>query len=823
MVKNAFFFFILLANFLFSQNLEFSIKSIKNLQTRKLILLNKNWIYDTKDGSQKLQVPFWIEDERVVIKNKFKLNDEKPSIYYLRINGVRGLEEVYFNDERIPFDPSEIEELFLRIPSYLVKGKGENFVKLIFTKNLRVKEQNILASKLELPERKCGIYKDVYLEILPSYAITEFNLFSELDDNLQTGRVNFDYEISSFKQIQPDSAKNFSVVIEAFDKNSFAPVVSYREDFLFRGSSSNRKGSFVIRNPILWDINSPFIYEVNIKLFQENILIDQISTNISFRKVEINGANLFLNKRPLRINGVTYFESNGVKNSFFELTEYDRDLNLLKELNVNAIFVKNSLPSDELIQKCETNGILVFIDLDSKIYPLKINQKFISEKIRRLEFILSKYSNYGSLVALNLGFIQKDISPHWINSLKEIVRRNRYNILSFLETNQIKVSDNDEVDFIAYNLLHKSVDEIEKFVSKLSDEKFYLVSSFGYNHGIDEEAGYSNPYSVQAQAKYISDVVKILMERKISFFVHSFSDYRLPYHSIIAGKLDNKLMKYGLVNEYRDKKKLSYQTYKSYINEDKLPLIMQGDYTEKANIIYVIAGLIFLAFTIIIINYTNRFRANVSRAVLKTYNFFSDIRDGWFISSFHSVLLAIAIALSMGLSYSGMLYYWKDKVEIERFVSLFNSYWLFEFLSYTAWRPIESIIYLTVILLLWMVIITALVRFFNFFVKNKIFINHAFLIVVWSAIPFLILIPLGMVVFKILSFQEYNLLIYATFVIFHLWVFTRTLKGISIVFETKKSKVYLTTFIFMIIILASLIIYLQINYSSIDYFMEYFG
>ncbi len=80
-----------------------------------------------------------------------------------------------------------------------------------------------------------------------------------------------------------------------------------------------------------------------------------------------------------------------------------------------------------------------------------------------------------------------------------------------------------------------------------------------------------------------------------------------------------------------------------------------------------------------------------------------------------------------------------------------------------------------------------------------------------------------MVTFKVLPMEKYNLLIYSVVVFFHLWVLTRTLKGISIVFEAKKSKVYLISFLFVIILLASLILYLQINFSSIDYFMEYLG
>ncbi len=473
------------------------------------------------------------------------------------------------------------------------------------------------------------------------------------------------------------------------------------------------------------------------------------------------------------------------------------------------------------MMQCEKNGVLVFFDLDSKIYPLNSSQ--LIEKSKKLDFIFNHYSNYASFVGLNFGFVFHEDE---IKNLFELVKKSNQtnlNFLRFFETGNFHLNQINGFDFVGYNLLHKKIMEIEKFLYNLNEDKFFVITAFGYNHGLEEEEGYTNPYSVQAQAKYLSDVLKLLQGKNASFFVHTFADYRLPYQSIIAGKLDNTLMKTGLVNEYRDVKKLSYRVVRSYLTDNKLPVIMQGNYSEKAFIVYAFAGLLLLALTILSINSTHRFRENVSRAILKTYNFFSDIRDGWFISSFHTVILALNIALSVGLIYSGIFYYWKDKINFERFVSIFNSLFTFELSSFLAWRPIESILYFTFIVVLWFIFLTFIVRFFNFFVRNKIFFNHSFLIVIWSALPFLILLPLGIVVFKVLAIEKYNLLIYSIVIIFHIWILTRTLKGISIVFEVKKSRVYFVAFSLMIIALASLILYLQINYSSIDYLMEYFG
>jgi beta-galactosidase len=821
-LKYVLIFFLLAFNFVYGDNLEFSNYEISSSPFRKIVLLNKNWIYKTDEVTKKLNVPFWLDEEKIVVENKFKLNEKKSfSIYVLQFEGVRGLEALYFNEERIPFDPIELEKYEFRIPSNIVKENGENVVKIILSQKLRIKEQNIFASRIELPERKSGIFKDVFLEVLPSIAITNLRLIPELDKNLSNGKINYSIEIASSKHIHSDSSKVIRLMINVLDGLTSNTVGSMAFEINYSGTSKTISGSLMIKNPTLWDIQKPFHYKLEIKLFSSQELIDQIESKTGFRRIEVNDGKFYLNNHPIYLNGVTYFESNGHKNSFFKLKEYERDLNLIKELGANAILVKNSFPSDELMTECDKNGILVFFDLDSKIYPANSFQ--LIEKTKKLDFVFNRYSSYANFVGLNFGFVLQEKE---IKNLFELLKKSEqtnFNILKFFETSNLKILETNKFDFIGYNLLHKKIPEIEKFLSNFNEDKFLLVTAFGYNHGLEEEEGYTNPYSVQAQAKYISDVLKLLQGKNASFFVHTFADYRLPYQSIIAGKLDNTLMKTGLVNEYRDIKKLSFKVVKSYFTENKLPLIMQGNYSEKAFVVYAFAGLILLALTILSINSTHRFRENVSRAILKTYNFFSDIRDGWFISSFHSVILALNIALSVGLIYSGLFYYWKDKINFERFVSIFNSLALFELSSFLAWRPIEAIIYFTLMVALWFGILTFLVRFFNLFVRNKIFLTHSFLIVVWSAIPFLILLPLGIVIFKVLSMEKYNLLIYAILIIFHLWILMRTLKGISIVFEVKKSKVYFVSLALIVITLASLILYLQINYSSIDYLMEYFG
>lgn len=810
----------------FTKDLQFSLYSGGEVPpSRKILLLNEKWELQSDDNSEIVKIPFFFSNEQITLKKKIRIDSvEKNSNYQLVFKGVKGLREVYINDERLPFDPTDNEQFVLNIPTRIVKEKSDNWIKIILSNKSILSIKNTLSANLELAERKSGIYKDVFLQILSNPAIVYSQVIPSVDKNLNLGRLKYKVEIfaNSFSDSLTDYYLNILVTEPITNKQVIAKIEKLN---LLKNTSSTFTGELLIQNPMLWEPGNPFLYRVAFQLLSKNDIHDEVYLKTGFRNILIENNQIILNGNVFELKGITYFESNVVNSSFFNIKDYARDVQFVKELGANAIRVMNSIPSEELLNECNEQGVLVFFDLIGNIYPLNSNT---FEKIRNysnsnLGFILNKLTHFPCIVGINLGDIQNYRNDEFFRPLINILDKNNYQVLKFGIIQGKTIKNISGLDFVGLDLKHKSVDEIKSIVNKFSDKGFLLVLFLGYLHNYDSEEGYANPYSVQRQAKYLSDVIGFLQEEKLPFFIHTLFDYRISYKSVIAGKIDNTLMNYGLVNEFRDKRKLSFQTVRSYFLNSKLPFIMQGDYEEKANIIFVFAGLMFLGLTILIVNSTRRLKENITRAVLRTYNFFADIRDGWFIPSFHSFLLGFVIILTNSLLYSGVFYYLKDKIIFEEIISIFNSNYLFNLLSYLSWRPIESILILSLILSILLIILTLLIQFFNLFVRNKIYLKHSLLISVWSAIPFLITLPLGMIVFKVLQFNKFNLLIWAVIILFHLWFLFRLLYGISIVFEVKKSKVNLIFIFIVIISLVIFILYFQFNYYSIDYLRYFLG
>ncbi len=817
---------------------------------RQFVSLNGSWQYlfgPSADGKENewrnLNIPFVVDDlNELVLRKKFNVSGNSDiGFHQLIFTGVTGLKEVYINESRIPFDPSDIEQYSFDIPSKILKDNRDNWLKVVLHRESIIEYQNLLASKLYLADRKIGIYGSVYIATLPPTFISDIEIIPSFSSNYNSANLEIKTEFVRFEnKIDKADSSAFSYQISLWNLGMISPVESDNIYFQLKENSTVVLNSeIILNNPVLWTPKNPNLYQVKIKLFHKTQLIDELNFDLGLKDFKFFKNNFFLNGINYPLKGITYFESNGIKNSLFSPTEIESDVSLMKSLGANAVRVINSLPSKRFIEECDKQGLLVFIDCESKIYPTDFysHEELYKLSKSKIHFIRKNYSNHVSFSGINLGTLRDESQEDFFNELvkafknasfpapKESLREgmHSHNLVTLVNLANGFIPQNISVDVFGIDLTSLNSREVMNEIKILRQKELnFIVSSIGYKHNFGVVDGYSDPYSIQAQAKFLSTAIETLNKDTISYFVHTFADYRLPYESITAGTIDNKLMGFGLLNEYRNKKKLSFEVVGSYFKDEKLPTIIQGNYSDNKNVIFVFFGIGLITLLVVLINSTRRFREYTTRALLKTYNFFSDIRDERIFSSFHITLLALISTFSISLLYSGILYSLRDRLDLERFVSIFNCLYLFKIVSYLAWRPVLSIIYLGLFFLIVIIFISLIIKFFNLFVRSKIYFSHAYSITVWSTFPFVISIPLGVISYKVLSYHEYNIFVYALALLFHVWILLRILKGVSIVFDVRKSNVNIVFALLFLLVIVSSSIYLELTNSTFQYFEFFF-
>jgi hypothetical protein len=120
-----------------------------------------------------------------------------------------------------------------------------------------------------------------------------------------------------------------------------------------------------------------------------------------------------------------------------------------------------------------------------------------------------------------------------------------------------------------------------------------------------------------------------------------------------------------------------------------------------------------------------------------------------------------------------------------------TSDWLKELLNYMIWRPAISIPAFAIVFFLGMLLVAGLIRLFSIFVRNRIFFTDSYTIAIWGALPALLLIPVAMILYRMLEWNDASpFLLGVILLVVIVWMLYRILRGTSVVYDVRPSKIY---------------------------------
>ncbi|MFP4369726.1 MAG: Yip1 family protein, partial [Candidatus Kapaibacterium sp.] len=347
--------------------------------------------------------------------------------------------------------------------------------------------------------------------------------------------------------------------------------------------------------------------------------------------------------------------------------------------------------------------------------------------------------------------------------------------------------------------------------------------SYGIPVQPDNHNGFSDPLSLEFQAFYIKNSWSIAKELGLAGnMINSYNDYLLNHPLLITDNEDQYLCATGLVSRDRQQR-LSFKTLQSLFNMEKEPLLNAGSHSEKTPVSYIIFGLLLLVIIVVLSNSSRRFREYLFRSVLRPYNFYADIRDQRIMSFLQTLLLGIVIAFSLGIFLSSIFYYYRtDIISQYIYIQLLTVNELRELFFNLVWMPELSLLVIALLYLAMLFIVSGIIKVFAFFLRARIFFADAFTLSVWSAVPMLLVLPIGIVLIRVLVLSDALIsIVLLLFGIICLWIFARLLKSNAVVFDKPPMKVYLTGVGVLAVVLGVITGIYQYQYSIFAY-AEYF-
>ncbi|POY39408.1 glycoside hydrolase family 2 [Solitalea longa] len=156
------------------------------------------------------------------------------------------------------------------------------------------------------------------------------------------------------------SGKEFSVLANVLDRNGkYIGQANQEKVVLNAGESRTIKQMVMVPSPKLWSIEQPYLYRLVPVIKSGDEIIDKQTIRFGIRTVEVKANGVFLNGKHVKIKGTNNHQDHaGIGSSLPDYMQYYR-IGLLKEMGSNAYRTSHHAPTPELLDACDSLGMLV--------------------------------------------------------------------------------------------------------------------------------------------------------------------------------------------------------------------------------------------------------------------------------------------------------------------------------------------------------------------------------------------------------------------------------------------------------------------------------
>lgn len=379
-------------------------------------------------------------------------------IITIEFDGVYKNSEVWINGKYLGKRPYGYASFSYEISQYLKTGK------------------NIIAVKVDnsaQPDSRwysgSGVYRNVWLTSTAKVAVAKWGTFVTAD---QSGKVSFQ------TQIQNKTSKSQTVVITnsvfAADGKLITNTIQQNVKIDISGLELDR--ILEIRNPILWSVEKPYQYTLVTKIVQNGKVLDSYETKFGIRSFNFDVAKGFsLNGKPMKLLGVCLHHDLGALGAAVNVRAMERQLEIMKEMGVNAIRTAHNPPAPEFLDLCDRMGFLVMDEAFDMWAKKKTKNdyhlNFPEWHKRDLEDMIKRDRNHPSIILWSIGNeIREQFDSTGIAITKELVGivknldKTRPVISALTETDSTKnfIYQAKALDIYGLNYNHKKYADFPK-------------------------------------------------------------------------------------------------------------------------------------------------------------------------------------------------------------------------------------------------------------------------------------------------------------------------------------------------------------------------
>lgn len=797
---------------------------------RKKIDLSGPWRC-TSDGKQwkTVSVPGaydWVGE--VTFRRTFEITEEMLDNFVFSVvaYGINYQSEIIINGNFVGRHIGGYSSFVFPIAPNVLQVGGENTITIIVDNELTPKTTLPLRQDVSGWRSYGGIFRDIYLLATPKLFIGQVVVKTLLSDDRTNGSVKVTAEITDQGFAGRDVAgASLGFLIELYDKltgelRGTSPSVPFT---LLPNKTTEVNTQVVVLNPKLWSPDVPDLYVVKCKivksLAQTKTTLDEYIVDVGFRELKWKNRRLYVNDSLTVLNGVVWFEDHPSFGSAMTYEAMERDIAMIKTLGANLVRFPYP-PHPYMLNLCDRYGLLVMEEIPLVRVPSEILREVYYQDlaIAYLKEMVLRDRHHVCVLGWGIGDEFQMASPDvcdYVKTARNTVRSLDERMV-YLATKNYNGFCSGNIDILAlnsYGMDAKSFRQILEIAKDKSSQPL-IVGRYGISIEPGNRRGYSDPYSMEAQARYIMQMREVISELKVAGgIVFSFNDWRSDRPALTTPAKDVYLRTMGIVS-YEREKRTSFDVVRALYNKEKVQALPVGNYIARTPVVYVMAGLVILIAFAFLYNRSRRFRECVNRSLFRTYNFFADVRDQRILAYPHTIFLIAVLSVMWATILSSVFSYYRSSLLFDNLLSQFMADGVKEWFIGLVNDPMRFILIFSALIALKIFFLTLIVQLFSFMVKSHVYFYHAFSITVWSLLPCVVLIPVAMVLYRLMDTELYVLIFVGLAALVMLLVLIRLFKGISIIYDVYPIRVYAGGLLFLTIIAVAIYGYFDFTQSA---------
>ena len=796
---------------------------------RKIINLNGEWeVLSSEQKTYKIQVPFCYNGKGTVHCSRyFDLELENPLLwnYILVAQGINYQAEVKINGNFIVKHEGGFTPFSSVIPNNIIREKN-NLIEIIIDNTLSVSRTIPLKNSVLIPQNYGGIYRDIYIIAVPSVFIKAAHLASEIDINLNSD-ITCNVVVSS-TDISEEKTSTYNINVEILDTSGNLKSSATSADFSIPSNSTVPvQLKFTFNSPSFWSPDNPYLYKVRVKLLRNSETIDMVNYDYGISDVSYRSNQIYIGQKEFRFKGINYIEEFTDKGICGSYGDTEEDVKKIKNLGANIIKVYGRPASEYLLELCSRYGIWVMEEIPVYNVPATIlgTENFLTLAENQFTEMIRAHRNYPCIFAYGMGNDFEVTGPEaaeYVKRLRNAAKLLDNKIVYYSTRNYYYDKCRQYADMTGINFYNGDLNYLKNILLdiKIKNDRIF-ISNFGKIINPDNvSGGYSDPSSNESLSKFIVDVYKLTANSSLrGAFLHSFSDWKSDMsNTVYYRESDQNLITTGIFNLQREQRPPSVILRKVFLNED-IPNLNIGSYSKQQPVIFVFIGLGTFILFIYLANSVRRFRDNVSRALIRPFIFFTDVREQNLIPANYNTILLLILSVSSGLFFANLIYYWRDS---DLFNIILGSVFINEKVKLRADQiinsPLKLTLALTLLLIIKMYFTVFIIWLFSLTLKYRVQLNNIYSVVVWGFLPLISLLIAGSFYLRILS--EMSDFVYFGLgfaVIVYILSLYRIFKGVSVIFDVFYLKSYIYGLLTTGIIIGTALYYINHTRHTIDY------